>query len=76
MHSESKVQLSGEVGLAKPDPRIFELTIERCGLTPASTIYVDDVRSNVDAARQLGLNALHFENAQQLRSDLEQLRLL
>ncbi|HTS54913.1 MAG TPA: HAD family phosphatase [Burkholderiales bacterium] len=70
------IVVSGEVGLAKPDRRIFELTIDRCGLTPGSTIYVDDVRSNVDVARRLGLNALHFENPRKLRVDLEQLNLL
>jgi 2-haloacid dehalogenase len=70
------IVVSGEVGLAKPDRRIFELTIDRCGLTPASTIYIDDSRSNVEVARQLGLHALHFENAGKLRVDLERLSLL
>jgi 2-haloacid dehalogenase len=68
--------VSGEVKLAKPDPRIFELTIERCGLTPASTLFVDDMRPNVEVARRLGLHALHFEHPRQLRADLEGLSVL
>ena len=70
------IVVSGEVGLAKPDRRIFELTIDRCGLTPGSTIYIDDVPSNVEVARHLGLHALRFETPQKLRADLERLRLL
>jgi len=70
------IVVSGEVKLAKPDPRIFELTIERCGLTPASTLFVDDMRPNVEVARALGLHALHFEHPRKLRADLEGLSLL
>jgi 2-haloacid dehalogenase len=70
------IVVSGEVGLAKPDRRIFELAIHRCRLTPASTVYIDDVRSNVDTAHHLGLHALHFESAGKLRADLERLSLL
>jgi 2-haloacid dehalogenase len=70
------IVVSGEVKLAKPDPRIFELTIQRCRLTPGSTLYVDDMRPNVEVARGLGLHALHFEHPRKLRADLEQLGLL
>jgi 2-haloacid dehalogenase len=70
------IVVSGEVKLAKPDPRIFELAIERCGLTPASTLFVDDMRPNVEVARGLGLHALHFEHPRKLRADLEGLNVL
>jgi len=70
------IVVSGEVMLAKPDRRIFELTIQRCGLAPASTIYVDDSVRNVEAARALGLHALHFKDPVKLRADLERLKLL
>ena len=70
------IVVSGEVKLAKPDPRIFQLTFQRCGLTPASTLYVDDMRRNVEVARELGLHALHFEHPRKLRADLERLGLL
>jgi len=68
--------VSGDVKLAKPDPRIFELVIQRCGLTPRSTVFVDDHSPNVQAAQKLGLHALRFENPEQLREDLRGLGLL
>jgi len=70
------IVVSGEVSLAKPDRRIFELTIERCRLAPASTIFVDDNVGNVEAARALGLQALLFEDPMKLRADLHQLKVL
>ena len=70
------IVVSGEVKLAKPDPRIFALTIKRCGLDPARTVFIDDSPRNVEAGRNAGLQALHFTGAQQLRAELVQLGLL
>jgi len=70
------IVVSGEVGLAKPDPRIFGLAIERCALDPASTVFIDDSMHNVEAGRNAGLHALHFTGPQQLRTDLTQLGML
>jgi 2-haloacid dehalogenase len=70
------IVVSGDVKLAKPDPRIFELAIQRCGLTPHSTVFIDDHTPNVQAAQKLGLHALLFEHAERLREDLRGLGLL
>lgn len=70
------IVVSGEVGLAKPDPRIFALTIDRCRLNPAHTLFVDDNLHNVDAGRNAGLHALHFQSPAGLRSDLTRMGLL
>ncbi|MEO8009601.1 MAG: HAD family phosphatase [Betaproteobacteria bacterium] len=70
------IVVSGEVGLAKPDPRIFALTIERCRLDPASTIFIDDSLCNVEAGRIAGMQALHFRDPDQLRVDLKRLGML
>ncbi|MEO8627113.1 MAG: HAD family phosphatase [Betaproteobacteria bacterium] len=70
------IVVSGEVKLAKPDPRIFELTLTRCQLNPHATVYIDDLAHNVDAARALGMTALHFRQPGQLRADLQRLGLL
>ncbi len=64
------IVVSGEVGLAKPDPRIFGLAIERCRLDPPRTVFIDDSPGNVAAGRDAGMHALHFENPQKLRADL------
>jgi 2-haloacid dehalogenase len=70
------IVVSGEVGLAKPDPRIFALTIERCRLDPARTVFIDDSLCNVEAGRNAGMHALHFRDPEQLRGDLNRLGML
>jgi 2-haloacid dehalogenase len=70
------IVVSGEVGLAKPDSRIFELAIKRCGLTPGSTVFIDDNPPNIEAATQLGFHAVRFEHAHGLRRELESVGLL
>lgn len=70
------VVVSGEVGLVKPDPRIYRLAIERCRLAPARTVFVDDLPANVEAARAAGLHGLHFTTPERLRTDLGALGLL
>jgi 2-haloacid dehalogenase len=62
--------VSGEEGVTKPDRRVFELLIERFGLVPAATLFVDDSAINVTAARDLGLDAVRFRDAAGLRRDL------
>jgi len=70
------VLLSGEVGMAKPDPEIFEELCARFDLRPADALFVDDSLPNVEAARQLGFRAHHFREAATLRRELVALGLL
>jgi HAD superfamily hydrolase (TIGR01509 family) len=50
---------SSEVGVRKPDPRIFELTLTRLGgIAPERALFLDDAASNVAAAERLGLRAV------------------
>lgn len=57
---------SAWVGMRKPDPRIYELTIERLGgLAPEEHLFVDDNELNIQAARELGLHAVHFRSNDQ-----------
>jgi 2-haloacid dehalogenase len=65
--------ISGLEGVAKPDRRIFEILLNRHGLRPQRCVFIDDQARNVDAARELGLVALHFSSAAQLRRDLRAL---
>jgi 2-haloacid dehalogenase len=67
------VVVSGEVGMVKPDPRIYRLAIERCRLEPARTVFVDDLPANVEAARAEGLHAVRFTTPARLRDDLARL---
>lgn len=67
------VVVSGEEGLAKPDPAIFELTARRFALDPARTVFVDDSPANVRAAHALGYLAILFTDAGTLRRTLVEL---
>ena len=60
------VLLSGDCGLLKPDPGIFELAEQRFGLEPASTVFIDDRADNVQAAVDRGWNGIVFEDPRQL----------
>jgi 2-haloacid dehalogenase len=64
------IVVSGAERLAKPDPRIYQLALERNRLDPARTMFIDDVPANVEAARALGIDAVRFESASGLRSAL------
>lgn len=70
------VVVSGEVGLIKPDPRIYRLLLERHRIAPGDAIYIDDVKRNADAATALGLHGIHFTRPAALRQELESLGLL
>lgn len=65
------VVVSGEERVAKPDPRIFAVLIERYALDPARTIYVDDRAVNVEAARAAGLTGELFTDPAALRAALQ-----
>jgi 2-haloacid dehalogenase len=65
--------ISGIEGVAKPDQRIFEILLERYALAPEATVFVDDVQRNVEAARALGINAVRYTGAEQLRRELRTL---
>jgi 2-haloacid dehalogenase len=70
------IVISGEVGVNKPDRRIFEHLVERFGIDPAAALFVDDSPANIDAARTFGLGAIHFTDAKTLRRDLIRLAVL
>lgn len=63
--------VSGEVGLVKPDPAIYRLTLERLGCQAGECVFIDDSLPNVETARRLGFHAIHFQSPQQLRADLQ-----
>ena len=70
------VVVSGEERLIKPDPRLFELLLDRFGLAAEATFYVDDTQANVAAAAALGFDAVRFRDPGRLRRDLAERGLL
>lgn len=69
------IVVSGEEGILKPDPRLYRILIDRYALDPGSTVFVDDVGANVEAAAQLGMTAIQFTDPEQLRLDLREIGL-
>ena len=70
------LMLSGEVGFIKPAPQIFEIALERLGVSADEAIFIDDTPMNVTAATQLGLTGLVFADVSSLRQELTQLGIL
>jgi FMN phosphatase YigB (HAD superfamily) len=67
------VVISGEVGLRKPDPAIYELAAQRLGLPPAQVVFVDDLPSNVQGAVAAGMVGIRHRD---LDSTVEELEIL
>jgi epoxide hydrolase-like predicted phosphatase len=67
------VVISGEVGLHKPQPQIFELGAERVGLPPSQCIFVDDLRENCEGAEAVGMVAVLHRGADETLARLEEL---
>jgi 2-haloacid dehalogenase len=70
------IVVSGEEGVAKPDPQLFRTLLDRYGLEAGETVFVDDNAANIDAARALGMIGVQFTDPDRLRSDLTRLGLL
>jgi putative hydrolase of the HAD superfamily len=66
---------SAFVGVRKPEPEIYELTLERLGdgLRAEECLFVDDLDVNCETARQLGMTAVRFETAEQAIAEIEAL---
>ena len=63
--------ISGDVGMVKPNPEIFELACERMGVLPAETVMIDDIEENCDGARAAGLQAITYDTSPQCIKELK-----
>jgi len=68
--------VSGVEKLAKPDPAIFNLLLNRYELQAQDCLFIDDSKTNVEAAKKIGFNTHHFTSADELRKYLSQGNLL
>ena len=59
-------------GTRKPEPRIYEITLERLGLEAEDCAFIDDVEVNVTAARELGMHGIHFRDTDQVIAELDE----
>lgn len=65
--------LSPEVGVRKPDKEIYKITLDRLGVEPEESIFIDDREENVEAAEKLGISTVLAKNTQQIIEDVKTL---
>jgi putative hydrolase of the HAD superfamily len=67
------IVISAEVGIAKPDPRIYHLALDGMGVAANEAVFIDDFEKNIDGARAVGMQTIHFKHPKQATSDLRNL---
>lgn len=65
--------LSYQEKVIKPMPEIYQLLIDRYGLTPQECVFLDDTQKNLDAAEKFGIHTIHFQNQAQAIEELRKL---
>jgi putative hydrolase of the HAD superfamily len=68
--------LSHEIHLTKPNPEIFEYTIQKAGCKPEEIIFIDDGLNNIRTAKELGITGIKYSNIDDLKKDLKKLRVI
>lgn len=61
---------SNEVGMRKPNPKIYQMILERLGLSPEECLFIDDHEVNLEGARELGIDTVLFTSTDKLKRDL------
>jgi 2-haloacid dehalogenase len=71
-----EIVISGDHQVNKPDPAIYHILLGRINREPQACVFIDDSPANIQAARQLGFQAIHFQSPAQLRQDLAKMGVL
>ena len=66
-----QIIVSAEVKICKPDPRIYQIALQRLEVSPEEAVFIDDFPRNVEGARAVGMQAIRFLSAEQIRADLD-----
>ncbi len=67
------IVVSGEECFIKPDPRLYNILLERYGLNASECVFLDDNQANVDTAKSLGIEAIRFTTIDEIRPKLREL---
>ncbi len=67
------IVISGDAKLCKPDPRIFQLLLDKIGRPASECIFIDDATANIAVARELGFITIRYESPEQLRAKLQEM---
>jgi putative hydrolase of the HAD superfamily len=65
--------ISAEVGIMKPDARIYRIALEKLGVDASESVFLDDFSENVEGAQAVGMQAIHFTQPDQALEELKQL---
>jgi len=65
--------ISAEVGVMKPDARIYQLALATLGVSASESVFIDDFPENVAGAREIGMHAIHFKQTEQTVEELKHL---
>lgn len=71
-----EIILSGAVGMVKPERGIFELLLQKIGRPAHECLFIDDALANIQQADRMGFKTILFKSPQQLRAELQELKLL
>lgn len=70
------IVVSGEEKLIKPDPKLYYILLDRFNLNPEETLFIDDNAHNIDTAKLLGFETIHFTPDVNLKSVLSEMGML
>lgn len=71
-----KVYSSASLGVAKPDPKIYKFVLKDLKIKPEQLLFVDNMQSNIDPAKRLGISTIWYTNVAALKEELRNLDLL
>jgi epoxide hydrolase-like predicted phosphatase len=66
-----QIVLSAEVKICKPDQRIYQIALESLQVLPEEAVFIDDFQRNIEGAQAVGMHAIRFLTAEQIRTDLD-----
>ena len=67
---------SFDVGVRKPEKEIYEIAMQRANANPQECLFIDDILENIQAAKQIGIEGIHFISSEQLKQELVHLGII
>jgi epoxide hydrolase-like predicted phosphatase len=65
--------ISAEVGAVKPEPRIFQIALDKLGVSPNEAVFVDDFLINIEGCEKVGMKGIHFKDPESALKQLKKL---
>lgn len=67
------ITISYRAGVPKPNPAIYQISLDKLGVKAAESVFIDDIEAYCEAARAIGMQAIYYEDFEQMESELEKL---